>query len=1102
MMHKLILTILCVLFFQFAFAQKEIRGKITDAADNTGLPGVNVLIKGTSVGTSTDAAGNFPIPPPPPANGIILVFTYVGYESVEMPLGGQTAVNLSMKQISTQLDELVVTALNVKREAKSLGYAISTIKSAELVKSGNIVNPLMALYGKAAGVRIASTVNGPSGGMIVNIRNSVSLNEKSSTRPLFVVDGIPIYDQNTTSDDNPQTGRDRGTGINDINATDIESIEILKGAKAAVLYGYAGANGVVLITTKSGAGKKGLGIDFSMSNTWDQVAFTPKFQNVYGSGRNASRYAPEDTDADGFRYGTVNGQRVPVYTAGNGSFGPKMDGRQVYWYDSTFRSYEAQPDNYKRLFRQGGLRTVNVSLTNSGDLGNFRFGYSNKGFISCIEGADQQNHTFSFTANMKVNKFVNIQFNTNYYYTQNHNAPYRNQRFATYGIPRDMKTDLLRSQIADGDGYFYFARHRGIATNAGSTLSESLADGYLWNQTQNTYDLTRHHLIQAAQINVDLSKSFNLAILGGADITRNDELIKNKVQRPLYLDPLQCYYSEKNEQHNSYYGQALLNYNKDLTKDFKLTATGGGVIRYNSDRYLQGITQHFSIENLFQFNNSTNVQKFSGEGDLGDDITYSLLGSANLAYKEFLFLELQGRNDWTSIMPPSNNSYFYPGTSLSWVVSESFQLPQAVSYAKLRLSAANVGRPGTRYFGNTIYDNGLYGSTPFATAGSSLPPAQAVAGRLIPNLRPERKSEIEAGAEAKFFNKRLGFDLSVYRNNSYDQIMALTVPQSSGVKDIRVNAGDVQNTGIELQLTAVPVQTKNFTWENTFNISRNISKVNKLANGVTIFPLWGVSGAYANAVVGESYGGIYINPWKRNDNGDLVIGANGLYQTDKSKTVRVGQTLPNVIGGYNATFQYKNFRLSLDFDYQFGGTLISATNMYGRGNGTFVESLKYRDEANGGSPYYVNKAGSKVALPSHSAPVPNDSKYSFIFHDGVILKGVKEDGTPNNVINNAEDYYRDTYWQSGLDAQEDVIYKSDYLAFRRAAFTYNIPTKLFHKNNFIRHAEFGVFIFNVDYLYKDLPNVIPESTAGTNSFSEVSGLPGVRSLGCQLKLSF
>lgn len=1098
-MRKFLVAVLGVLLCQFAMAQKEIRGKITDAADNTGVPGVNVLIKGTTTGTSTDTDGNFSIGAP--ANST-LVFTSVGYESVEMPIAGQTVINLSMKQSSEQLDELVVTALNVKRETKSLGYAVSTIKSAELVKSGNLVNPIMALYGKAAGVRVASTVNGPSGGMIIQIRNSVSLSESSNTRPLFVVDGIPIFDQNTSSDLDSKTGRDRGTGINDINAEDVESIEILKGAKAAVLYGYAGANGVVLITTKSGVHKKGLGVDFSMSNTWDQVAFTPTLQNVYGSGRNAANYDPGDTDEHGFKYEMVNGQRVPIYDQGNGSFGPKMDGRQVFWYDSAMRSYSPQPENYKQLFRQGGLKTINMSLTNSGDLGSFRFGYSNKAFTSCIEGADQQNHTVSFTANMKVNKFVTIQFNTNYYYTKNHNAPYRNQSLATYGIPRDMKTDLLRSQIVDSDGYFYFARHIGIAKSAGKTLEEYIARDYLWNQLQNTYDLTRNHLIQSAQITIELSKAFNLAILGGADITRNDELIKNKVLRPLWQDSQQGYYSEKYEQHNSYYGQALLNYTKDLSGDFKLNAMAGGVIRYNSDRWLQGITEHFSIENLFRFNNSTDVQKLSGGGDIGDDITYSTLASANLGYKEFLFLEVQGRNDWTSILPPGNNSYFYPGASLSWVISESLQLPNAISYAKLRVSAAQVGRPGTRYFGNTIYDNGLYGSTPFATAGNSLPPVQVVEGRLIPSLKPERKREIEAGLEMKFLRKRFGFDFSIYQNNTFNQIMTIDVSHSSGVKDIKVNAGDVQNFGMELQLTGVPIQTRNFTWENTINVSRNISKVNKLAYGVTIHPLWGVSGAFARAEVGKPYGEIYINPWLRNDKGQLVISDRGLYQSDKNKKVKVGQTLPQVVGGYNATFQYKQFRLNLDFDYQYGGTLISATNMFGRGNGTFIESLKYRDAENGGLPYYVNKEGNRIPLPSHEAPVPADSKYNFTFHDGVVLEGVKADGTPNKVINSAEDYYRATYWQSGLEVQDDVVFKSDYFIFRRATFTYNIPAKIFTKNHFIRNAEIGVFMFNVAYLYKALPNVIPESTAGTNSFQEISGLPGVRSVGCQLKLSF
>lgn len=1117
--RSLLQLIVCSTFILFygssyvtaSVLQKQtVTGKLT-SSNGEPVIGASILEKGTTNGVTSNVDGNYKITVS--SSESVLVFSFVGYLTEEKVVGNQSVIDLVMVEDVKALQEVVVTALGIKREKKALGYAVSSVSGEELIKSSDPINPLMSLYGKAPGVRISSTSGGPTAGMIINIRNSVSLFEGSNTRPLFVVDGIPIFDENTGSNRNDRDGRDRGTGINDINADDIESIDILKGAKAAVLYGYKGANGVVLITTKSGKKGKGLGVEASTSYTTDNIAFYPKYQNIYGSGGNVAYMGldPALTDADGFNYRMISGVKTPVFWGSTGeSFGPVMDGRNILWYDGVMRPYSPQPDNYKELFQTGHLRTSNLAISNGGEFGNFRFSYTNKDYEGVALSTSQTNHNLSFNGSLKAIRNITIDFSSNYYYTFNHNAPFRVQdAFVTYGIPRDLKTDLLKSNIYDPTGVYSFFRNKDYSNNAGGIIANSIFGEYIWNQTQNNFDETRHHFVQSVKIDTKLTHWMNLVMLGGFDYTGKTDLVEKKVTRPIIesnpAEEFKGYYSADQRNIMNMYAQAYLNFDKKIGSDFRLNGLVGGVYSNNKERGVKAITKNFLVENWFVFGNSTDVIKASGEGYRAKDLLYSALASAQLAYRESLFLELQGRNDWSSILPPSNNSYFYPGASVAWVASQSLNLPAAIKFAKIRASWADVGRPGPRYFGNLNFDVSSYGNVPYMTSSSSLPPADFEnANGKIPkeNLKPERKREFETGLEMNFLeNNRVGFDLSFYKSNVYNQIMELTVPAASGVSKIRVNAGDIQHTGMELQLKGTPLLARNFSWNNTLNLSYDKTKINKLARGVTIQPLWGITGAKAQAVVGGEYGEIFINKWTRDANGNLVVNADGLYTTDRTKDTKVGVYLPKILGGFNTNFNYQGLTLDLDFDFQFGGTMISQTNMYLKGNGTGENSLQYRDEAHGGLPYYVDNNKVYHLLASHTAAVPSDSRYPFIFHDGVVLPGVKADGKTNDIVIPAQRYYEGTYWQSGMDITEDMIFKSDYVALRRITFSYQIPRKLTSKLS-VQNARIAVFALNVAYLYKPVPNVTPESFSGTNEFTEYSNLPGVRSFGVELRLSF
>lgn len=1107
-MRKIFLILgMCFALISSAFAQQAITGTVIDE-DGVGIPGVSIVQRGTSKGTITDIDGKYSLNVPGDA---VLVFSFVGMKTVEEPVNGRSTIDVTLVNDAVGIDEVVVTALGIKREKKALGYSMSSIKSDDLVKSGIPVNPLTSLYGKAAGVRISSTANGPTGGMVINIRNSVSLTSSSSTRPLFVVDGIPIFDENTGMNRNDRDGRDKGTGINDINAEDIESIEILKGAKASVLYGYAGANGVVLITTKSGQKKKGLGVEVNSSFTWDNVAYYPELQDEFGTGSSigAALPKPEDTDADGFRYTDVNGVRTPVYYGGGGAagFGPRMDGRDILWWDGEMRPYTAQPDNYKELFRTGHLRTNGFSLSNAGDLGNVRLGYTNKKFESTVIGAHQDNHIFSFNGKMNISDRISVNYISNYYYTFNHNAPFRMQDgLVTYGVNRDMKPELWFNNITDDTGVYWYFRDKEKSEAAGGLVGK-LGGTYFWNQTQNDFDETRHHLIQSVNMNIDFTDWLSLTLRSGFDMTRKLNEVKKKVMKPLSEDSQQGYYSVAERNIFNLYNNAYLNFDKKINDDFQISGLVGFVYEQFSDRQLKSLTTDFLVENWFSLSNSSKDVKSSGQGYRKSSVLYGVLASAQLAYRDELFLEIQGRNDWSSILPPSNNSYFYPGASLSWIASETIAFPDVIQYAKARASFADVGRPGPIYFGNLAFDINSYGGIAYATASSDMPPADFEAGiaegKLPPeDLKPERKREVELGFEMNFFQgNRLGIDFSWFRANIYDQILGLDVPKSSGVNKIKVNAGDVENSGLELQLTAKPVMSRDFNWNTTLNLAKYNTKIKELADGVEILPLWGMTGASMEARVGGEYGEIYINPWKRDEAGNLIVGSNGVYAFDTEQQIKVGKQIPDLTGGLNSSFSYKGIYLDFDFDFQFGGTLISQTNMYLKGNGTGIESLQYRDEARGGLPYYVNTDNKKILLESHSAPVPADSKYDFILHDGVILPGVKEDGSENDILIAAQEYYERTYWQGYMDITEDAIYKSDYVSLRRITLGYELPKKWINKT-FFNRARVSVFGNNIAYLYKDAPNVTPESYAGTNEFTEYSGMPGVRSVGCEIKLGF
>ncbi len=1082
--------------------QKAVTGTVT-GEDGLGIPGVSVLEKGTTNGTVTNIDGKYSIVV---QDGAVLQFSFVGMKTVDKPTQGQSVIDVLMETSTEGIDEVVVTALGIKKEAKALGYAVSKVSTERILASGPPVNALQSLYGSAAGVQVASTAVGPTGGMQINVRNAVAFDENSNTRPLIVVDGVPIHDETTSISGNARTGRDNGTGINDINPDDIASFEILKGAKASVLYGSEGANGVILITTKSGAKSKGLGISASFTTTWDNAAFLPDLQRQYGTGRSPSTTV---TDDEGF-YINDDGARALDYSGA--AFGPKFDPNvDLVWWDGSTRPWKANDRTiYEQLFQQGRQYTSNVSLTSGGEKGSMRFSYTNMHMKSYIPGAKYDKNTFSMSANYKMNDYISIKYSANYYVTKNYNASYT-QSFDSQGATSslgsyaaDIDVDLLKSYMVTDAGYNYFQdedRLNQFISNGRRSIVNSL-----WDWTQDKYEFSRFHNIQSLTLDAKINKTFGATVMGGIDITSDRSEYKAMLQDANYYGTEDGnVYTDYSRAIRKTYGQAMLNFDTDV-EDINISGFVGGVIRHN---YLEkkgaSAIGTLVIPNYFSFSNlGTDVYPdylFENQ----ESILYSVLGSVQFEWKDQFYVEVQARNDWSSILPPENNSYFYPGASATWIASNTLALPDVVNFFKIRTSWADVGRPGPIYFSNVNLSTSAVGNSYTLTPPSSLPPMDE---NYNPNLKPERKRELEFGLEGYLFdNQRLGVDFSFYHNNIYDQIMAVDAPSGLGVNYIRMNAGEVRTNGWELALKTKPLYTRDFKWDLNFTFAGSKTKVIELDGSLTQMTLYSLCSNAVNIVaeVGGEYGAIYQakglqrynNPSDENDaaNGEYVVETDGTaYAYSSTVNKRVGKLLPDVTGGVFTSFEYKDFRLLMNFDYSFGATFISEQETYMMASGMLKESLKYRDEEHGGVAYYLDGSGAKVKGTNPDGGAT--------FHDGVILDGVQEDGTTNNEVVSAEEYYYGTYFSNGF-FPEDRIYKKDYIALRNIALDYKVPAKISRKFG-VNGLVLSVFANNVCYLYKDAPNTIPESSNGTGFDSSSFGttaLPAARSIGASIKLN-
>lgn len=1103
----------------------KVSGKVISAGDNTEQIGVSILLKGTSIGTTSNADGEYTIDAP--GNGV-LVFSFVGFEKQEVSIDNRSIINVTLKEDNLQLGEVVVTALGIQREKKQLGYSVTEVSGTKLAAT-NEVSPIAALQGRVAGVQIDQGAGGVMGNTKIIIRGNSTLG--TNNQPIFVVDGVildnDVYDGNA----NGATGRDFGNNLKNLNMEDFESVSILKGSAAAALYGTRAINGVVLITTKKGTQRKGIGVNVSQTFTAQKAYRAPDFQNEYGGGTVGAfftdtrepNYKPDESWTTKVFPINSNGQPYIDRQIGREleNWGPKFAGQQVVDYDGKMTTYQAYPNNYLDAFQTGRGNVTSVAIDGGSDRSTFRLSY-NRAKTSGINLRNElSKNAFNLRATQNLNKFLVADVTVDYTSTEGSNPPSLTLNNYIWTFPRNYDTNYWRRREN-------YVAYNGGLRNPNDVNEPNKVPGadYWFNIYENDYtqkeQMVRGRLALTATVTdwfkVQLEGNFNNLYTknetkemgGGVNFTGGRYGLGHTTKETNFLKWMGIF-------------------NKKIGNDLDFSGYIGGEsqeynISYNYSETSGGLT----YPGNFFLANSVNAQLSRGGVKLRRSYR-SLYASADFGWKDQLFLGVSWRNDWSSALTykdgSGNNSYSYPAVNMSWVFSQTFNssLPEWLNYGKLRANLAALGgdvdpfvlNPG---FAFRDYTNaGGNGNVPMSTYSSS--------STLQQNIKPLRKIAKEIGLELKTFNNRLGIDVSVYRDNSRNQPLPISADITSGVSSILINAGNIQNTGIEIALDATPIQTGDFRWNTMVTFSRNRNKIVELYGDREYYALenegGGANDLIPYAKVGGTYGVIRTKiAAKRftaadaNDprNGMAVLSwrgdARAAFPARSNEWKDVGDINAKFRGGWDNTFTYKRFALNVLLDAKIGGDMIITSLRYGTHTGVFTNSLHGRDAEHGGITW-TSKYDGKT------------------YDDGIIPDGVfdagqtitQADGTNVNVggMTFKEAYekgfvepthlpqYMYRYGSFSTAVGDYWISENSWISLRQVSLSFQVPQSFCSK---IKLNNLSVNLIGRDlfYLYNTLPlNFNPASNYSNSTAvqKEVGFIPPMtRSFGVTLRAGF
>ena len=1074
--------------------EKNIQGIVSDE-DGNPLPGVNVIVKGTSIGTITDINGHYSIDVPIDAQ--TLEFSFVGMQTQEAAIGNSTVIDISMKFALQTLEEVAVTALGIERAVKSLGFSAQKIEQDALSASreSNVTNYLV---GKVAGVQVSRSAGGTGSSTNVIIRGNSSISGEN--QPLYVVDGIPILNySNSNSRSGVATASvDQGDGIGDINPQDVESMNVLKGPAATALYGSRGANGVIIITTKSGkGGAKGLGIEINSGLMFEEISMIPKFQNKFGTGWDDEGYA--NYSWGGFTFDDIyypwpeNGQ---LY-----SWGGPLDGSQKIpnWWtlpeDGSIPSsvwdcpiteaipYVAQPeDNVRNFFETGITYSNNVALTSNSDKSSMRLSFGNISIKGVVPNHEIKKNSASFRGSTKVNKVLSFEGKINYIRTEGEQRPSTgysssNPMFNLIQMGRNTPLDFIKEQYETTKVNI---RYPGINYNP----------YFMVNEIRNN-DI-KDRVIGFSSVTLTMTDWLSLTGRVGIDFY-------NKVNETRWpWDPNSKNSASRKGQMTQSIGQTM-----DLNSDIMLRANKtvwgninlNGVVGANLHTYkrdnMYWSASEFKAIGVYDISNFVDIRPDYGFSEREMQSVF-FIGQAD--YKKFLYLDITGRNDWSSTLGVEHQSYFYPSVSTSFIFTDVLAINKNIlSFGKIRASWAQVGNDTGPYKtreGYNLHTTG-FGGLPYASKSGTLP---------LWDLKNELTESIEFGADLRFLSNRIRLDVTYYNGKTTNQILGLSVSQASGYGSAVVNAGEIQNKGMELTMGITPFHLSGFRWDIDANFAVNRSEVVVLDGNIETYRLisTGSHNAFSDihAQVGAPYGNIIGYAYKRAPDGQKIVSDAGIYQHEE-KTSVLGNITPDWIGGVNNTFSFKGFSLNVLIDFVQGGDVVSATKYEMTRIGTGEWTLEGRRP----QPRYLEGDD----IPSGSSvgdPMPYTG----------ILEGVVEitdaEGNVTGYEENTQAVPGMRYWANRAwgGISEEFVEDGSYISLREVMFSYRFQPSILNKTPFTG-LTISAIGRNLAYLQNkmDYLGLSPESapnTAGGASGIEALAVPVTRSYGLNIKLSF
>ncbi|MEM8966324.1 MAG: SusC/RagA family TonB-linked outer membrane protein [Bacteroidota bacterium] len=1022
--------------------ERTISGKVTSAKSSEVLPGVNVIVKGTTLGTVTDIDGNYRLNVPESAE--VLQFSFIGYQAIDVVIGGQSTIDVAMNDDVKQLSEVVVTAIGIEREQRELGYAVSTVDGEELtkVRSDNALN---GLAGRVPGVRVTNQSGTAGGSVQVQIRGANSL--AGTSQPLFVVDGVPISNNafNGTRNDIIGGGADVGNRAGDLNPDDIENISVLKGASAVALYGQRARDGVIIITTKRGEQGQA-SIEVNSSLRFDRPFRLPDLQNEYAQGDFGVFDSNNFTNGWGPRISEVQGQNFPQFP-----------------YNGEDRPLQAFPDNVSDFYETGTTLINSVSFGTANEMLDFRLGYTNLNQKGIIPGNELNRNTVSINTGAQLTDKVKARASINYVRTEGIGRPRQGSNDPNLvvsqvnGLPRTLDTELLRNNVIDENG-------GAIGVNGNNTSNNPF-----WVVQNNPLNNRVERMYGNVQLDYDPTDWLNIMGRIGTDFF--DETRRSIIRKGT-LNRLNGEFDDRTIFQRQVNSDVIATVTKDVTSKIGFR----GLVGWNVNQIINERTRvrasDLSADNLYVYPNAnaTTPENFSNIRRL-----YGVYTDIQFDYDNFFFVNFTARNDWSSTLPEENNSFFYPGVSTSFIFTDALGISNNIlSYGKLRASWANVGSDEnpyqlaftytpepdlfTQFVADNTYPHG--GQLAFA-ATNTIPPGNS--------LLPQNQSTFEIGTELQLFDGRVGIDFTYYNTLTSDQIISVAIPQSTGFEAVRTNIGEVRNRGIEALLSVTPVQTANFNWDMIFNFTRNRQSVEQLAPGLDELALTsGFSGLSVRAEPGEDFG-LYGAGWLRNDAGELIINeTTGERQVGDRQ--RFGSIFPDYLLGIQNSFSYKGINLSFLIDMRQGGVLWSNTVQTLRSDGLAQETLANRGQ---------------------------------IFIDQGVIEN--EDGSfrPNDVpVRSMQDFWG-TY--SGASIIESNIFDATYVKLREVVLSYSLPQSLIG-NSFFKKIAIGIEGRNLWLIDSAVPHIDPETNFfGTSLIGEgveFNSVPSSRSIGFNVQLGF